>query len=90
MTDLRNYTPIRFKIDDTPITYNGYVKNGDAGWNGWLNPYVTAETFNQILADFATDPESGDTIEQLREDNKSPNSDGLYCVGYGLAWIAAE
>lgn len=79
--------------DDTggwPI-YEGW--NGGR-WNGWLDPMVTKETYQSILAwnlkELENTPELQKDdywMESINEMKAAkPLIDGLYSVGWGLCW----
>lgn len=44
--------PVRFAIfddkDNPELTFDGYIRPNHR-WNGWLQPYVTREVYEQIL-----------------------------------------
>ncbi len=91
----RGYVKGRFGFDDGPY-FDGW-HDPKSRWNGFANPFFTAETRKEILATFNTreaqdsipeedfnNPECNPWIE-VANDNQ-PNQHGLYCMGWGLNW----
>lgn len=92
----QGYEKGRFGFDDGPL-FEGWHKP-ESRWNGWANPFFTAETKGKILATFNcidddlgfrseeeyNDPDINPWIE-IKE-NKQPNKHGLYDMGWGLTW----
>ncbi|MDA0320393.1 MAG: hypothetical protein O3A90_14075 [Proteobacteria bacterium] len=92
----QGYEKGRFGFDDGPL-FEGWHKP-ESRWNGWANPFFTAETKGKILATFNcidddlgfrseeeyNDPDINPWIE-IKE-NKQPNEHGLYEMGWGLTW----
>ena len=91
----KGYEKGRFGFDDGPL-FDGWHWP-ESRWNGWANPFFTAETRKEILATFNTreaqdsipeedfdNPECNPWIE-VANDNKH-NQHGLYCMGWGLNW----
>ena len=89
------YRKGRFGFDDGPY-FDGWHWP-ESRWNGFANPFFTAETRKEILATFNTreaqdsipeedfnNPECNPWIE-VANDNQ-PNQHGLYCMGWGLNW----
>lgn len=91
----KGYEKGRFGFDDGPL-FDGWHWP-ESRWNGFANPFFTAETRKEILATFNTreaqdsipeedfdNPECNPWIE-VANDNKH-NQHGLYCMGWGLDW----
>lgn len=91
----KGYEKGRFGFDDGPL-FDGWHWP-ESRWNGFANPFFTAEIRKEILATFNTreaqdsipeedfnNPECNPWIE-VANDNKH-NQHGLYCMGWGLNW----
>lgn len=92
----REYRKLSFAIEDGQV-FEGYhpvdLSTEPLGgyWNGWLCPYVDAETHDKIIAYLMDNLDSFDAIPSEYEDLKSfidakPNEDGLYYWGGCYIW----
>ena len=83
---------VSFTLDGDFI-FEGAIKENNT-WNGWLQPYVTREVFEQVfatcIAPNAHDPEFmeyfGDQPPSLDDE---PNADGLYYLAWGFCFEEA-
>ena len=89
---MNNLVACKFAIEDGQ-TFEGFYNPDNKYWNGWLNPYVNAETHDKICSYFMdgldsmpADDDAYDDVEALV--NMKPDANGLYFVGMG--WIWAE
>lgn len=93
----QGYEKGRFRFDDDREPwFDGWYKP-ESRWNGWANPYFTAEQRKQVLDFFNRrdhinftsdeefeDPEYNHWIEIA--ERKETNEHGLYGMGWGLTW----
>lgn len=74
--------PVRFYFaDDTE--YDGFTD--DTTWNGFDNIWVTAETFEKVLAEWekTAGPDDREHLDELK--SQAPDEDGHYSFAYGYA-----
>jgi len=93
---------VRFSIDGgyDNTGFDGYHIEGRR-WNGWLQPYVTRETFLQIIAECITPVmdipnekelmlewfEGDDYVNGIPSADDKPDTEcGLYAVWWGWCW----
>ena len=93
---MSNLVACQFAIEDGQV-FDGWYNPDNKYWNGWLNPYVTKETLEMILASlFGWHPD--DELPEPTDENWSmfellesePNVDGLYYIGSGFIWSEVE
>lgn len=83
---------IQFTIDGG-VVFNGFIEENNT-WNGFLQPYVTREVYEQVYETFIA-PELDDQgfHEYLGEQPPSlddePNADGFYYLAWGFCFEEA-
>jgi hypothetical protein len=93
----RGYVKGRFRFDDDREPWFDGWHDPKSRWNGWANPYFTAEQRKQVLDFFNRrdhinftsdeefeDPEYNHWIEIAEQ--TEPNIHGLFGMGWGLTW----
>lgn len=83
---------VKFTIDDG-IVFEGFIKANDT-WNGFLQPYVTREVYEQVYeAHIAPNIDDDDFIGYFGDEPpslcKQPNADGLYYLAWGFCFEEA-
>ena len=93
---------IQFQIEDG-VVFDGFIEENNT-WNGWLQPYVTRETFLQIIAECITPVmhipsekesmlESFDGYDYVKgipsADDKPDTESGLYFLNWGFCFEEA-
>jgi len=83
---------IQFQIEDG-VVFDGFIKENNT-WNGWLQPYVTREVYEQVFATHvAPSLNDQDFMEYFGDQPPSlddePNADGLYYLNWGFCFQEA-
>ena len=83
---------IQFQIEDG-VVFDGFIEENNT-WNGWLQPYVTREVYEQVYKTFiAPELDDQDFMEYFGDAPPSlddePNADGLYYLAWGFCFQEA-
>ena len=83
---------IQFQIEDG-VVFDGFIEENNT-WNGWLQPYVTREVYEQVYETFiAPELDDQDFMEYFGDAPPSlddePNDDGLYYLAWGFCFEEA-
>lgn len=84
--------PCKFTIENLEI-FEGFFNPNHKYWNGWLNPYVTAETHKKIckfVLEGLTEENRENYSDCLEYANMKPNAEGLYYWGGCFIWEEIE
>lgn len=92
---MNNLIECKFAIEDGQV-FTGWYNPTNKYWNGWLNPYVNAETHDAIIAymmdglDTRHAVDSGEYDDLKEMIDATPNEDGLYFWGCCYIWSEVE
>ncbi len=85
---MSNLIPCKFQFEDLEV-FEGFYHPDNKYWNGWLNPYVDAETHRKVsafLLQGMTEENKEDYTEALEYAEMEPEENGFYFWGMCWCW----